>query len=151
MACNGAPFSPRKERRSEMQRTWQLDSCQVVSVESGSFLPNCHFQGCLKRDGELPFCSCAGRGSVGSWGSWRSVFLSMHRAGLSGERGKLEKCLSVHAQGGAQWGAGEAGTERTLGGQGHRRLPPASHGPSPPDPWGLTFVLRLGLGRDAVG
>ena len=55
----------------------------------------------------------------------------MRRAGLSGEQGI-------------------AGAERTLGGQGQCWLPPATHGPSLPSPWGLTFVLRRGPGRDAM-
>ena len=132
MARNGAPFSPRHERKLEMQRTRQLNSCQVITVQSGSFLPKSCFQRCLTGwSGEMPFCSCSGQGSVGSRGSWRNVFLFMPRAGLSGE-----------------WGL--AGVERTLGGQGQCWLPPATHGPPPANPWGLTFVLRCGPGRDAT-
>lgn len=110
VASNGAPlFSPRHERKLEMQRTWQLNSCQVISVQSGSFLPKSRFQRCLTGM-EVPACSCAGQGSVGTRGS------------------RLERT----------WGSGAMSVS------------PATLGPSPPNPWGLTFVLRHGPGRDAA-
>lgn len=72
-------FLPRHERKPEMQRTWQLNSCQVISVQSGSFL--------------------------------QESFSKMPDG--------MERCLSAHAQGRAQWGPGEAGLERTWGVRGN--------------------------------
>ena len=38
-----------------MQRTCQLNPCQVVSVESGGFHPE-SFSKMAQPDGEMPFC-----------------------------------------------------------------------------------------------
>ena len=89
---------------------------------------------------------------------WRDAFLFVLRAGLSGEQRKLEECLSVHAQGRAQWGVGASRRGENLGRSGAMLAPTCNTRPSSSQSLGTDFCSEMwsregcyGMRRSCLG